>query len=130
MSSLTLDGADARLGVRLREEEQNGSIFAFRGRLVALGLVALWLMFAAGPMRVGVGVGACVAMMASAWLVYATRASRFAPPIQIVVTLLDVTVAWFFTRPLVGVLSRRKRFTATSFIGAHATADPAGGATA
>ena len=92
MSPLTLDGADARLRVRLREEEQNGSAFAFRGRLVALGLVAVWLMFAAGPMRVGVGVGACVAMMASAWLVYAARASRFAKPILIGVTLLDVTV--------------------------------------
>ena len=92
MSSLTLDGADARLIVRLREEEQNGSLFAFRGRLVALGLVALWLMFAAGPMRVGVGVGACVAMMATAWVVYAARASRFAKVLQLGVTLLDVTV--------------------------------------
>ncbi len=92
MPALTLDGADARLRVRLNEEEQNGSVFAFRGRLIALGLVAVWLMFAAGPMRVGVGVGACVAMMASAWLVYAARATRFARPIQIGVTLIDVTV--------------------------------------
>lgn len=92
MSPLTLDGAAARLGVRLREEEQNGSAFAFRGRLVALGLVALWLMFAAGPMRVGVGVGACVAMMATAWVVYAARASRHAKALLLGITLLDVTV--------------------------------------
>ena len=92
MRALALDGADARLRIRLREEEHNGSLFAFRGRLVALGLVAVWLMFAAGPMRVGVGVGACVAMMASAWLVHAARASRFATAIQVGVTLLDVTV--------------------------------------
>jgi len=92
MRALALDGADARLRIRLREEEHNGSLFALRGRLVALGLVALWLMFAAGPMRVGVGVGACAAMMASAWLVYAARASRFATAIQLGVTLLDVTV--------------------------------------
>ena len=32
-------------------------------------------------------------------------------------TLLDVVVAWFFTRPLVGVLARRRRFTSGSFIG-------------
>ena len=32
-------------------------------------------------------------------------------------TILDVTVAWFFTRPVVGILSRRKNFTAGSFIG-------------
>lgn len=92
MPALTLDGADTRLRVRLREEEHNGSLFAFRGRLLALSLVAVWLMFAAGPMRVGVGVGGCVAMMVSAWVVYAGRASRFATAIQVGVTLLDVTV--------------------------------------
>lgn len=92
MSAVTLDGADARLRVRLREEEQNGSAFAFRGRLVALGLVALWLMFAAGPMRVGVGVGACVAMMTTAWVVHAARATRYAKALLLGVTLLDVTV--------------------------------------
>jgi preprotein translocase subunit SecD len=32
-------------------------------------------------------------------------------------TLLDVVTAWFFTRPLVGVLARRRRFAAGSFIG-------------
>lgn len=32
-------------------------------------------------------------------------------------TLLDVVVAWFFTRPLVGILARRRRFTSGSFIG-------------
>ena len=32
-------------------------------------------------------------------------------------TILDVTVAWFFTRPLVGILARRRRFTSGSFIG-------------
>ncbi|TAJ39765.1 MAG: adenylate/guanylate cyclase domain-containing protein [Reyranella sp.] len=90
MSAVTLDGADARLRIRLREEEHNGSLFAFRGRLVALGLVALWLLFAAGPMRVGVG--ACVAMMASAWLVHAARATRYAKALLLGVTLLDVTV--------------------------------------
>jgi preprotein translocase subunit SecD len=40
-------------------------------------------------------------------------------------TLLDVTVAWFFTRPLVALLSRRKRFSAGSFIGTAAPASPA-----
>ena len=40
-------------------------------------------------------------------------------------TLLDVTVAWFFTRPLVALLARRKRFSAGSFIGAPAAAAPA-----
>jgi len=40
-------------------------------------------------------------------------------------TLLDVTVAWFFTRPLVALLARRKRFSAGSFIGAPAAASPA-----
>jgi preprotein translocase subunit SecD len=40
-------------------------------------------------------------------------------------TLLDVTVAWFFTRPLVALLSRRKRFSAGSFIGSPASASPA-----
>lgn len=92
MTSPTLDGAGARLRIRLREEEQNGSCFAFRGRLVALSLVAVWLMFAAGPMRVGVGVGACILLMASAWIVYAARATRFAMAIQVGVILLDVTV--------------------------------------
>ena len=32
-------------------------------------------------------------------------------------TILDVTVAWFFTRPLVGILARRRKFTSGSFIG-------------
>lgn len=32
-------------------------------------------------------------------------------------TLLDVTVAWFFTRPIVGILARREGSTRTSFIG-------------
>jgi preprotein translocase subunit SecD len=40
-------------------------------------------------------------------------------------TILDVTVAWFFTRPLVAVLARRKRFSAGSFIGAPPSATPA-----
>lgn len=35
-------------------------------------------------------------------------------------TLLDVVVAWFFTRSLVGVLARRRRFTSGSFIGVRA----------
>ena len=35
-------------------------------------------------------------------------------------TLLDVTVAWFFTRPLVGLLARRKNFSSGSFIGTRA----------
>jgi preprotein translocase subunit SecD len=35
-------------------------------------------------------------------------------------TLLDVVVAWFFTRPLVAILGRRKAFTASSFIGVRA----------
>jgi preprotein translocase subunit SecD len=35
-------------------------------------------------------------------------------------TLLDVTVAWFFTRPLVAMLARRKKFSAGSFIGMKA----------
>jgi preprotein translocase subunit SecD len=39
-------------------------------------------------------------------------------------TLLDVTVAWFFTRPLVALLARRKRFSAGSFIGVPASATP------
>ena len=37
-------------------------------------------------------------------------------------TLLDVVVAWFFTRPLVGLLARRRRFTAGSFIGVREVA--------
>ena len=40
-------------------------------------------------------------------------------------TLLDVTVAWFFTRPMVGVLSRRKRFSSASFIGTRTPPAPA-----
>jgi preprotein translocase subunit SecD len=40
-------------------------------------------------------------------------------------TLLDVTVAWFFTRPLVALLARRKRFSAGSFIGAPAASTAA-----
>lgn len=32
-------------------------------------------------------------------------------------TILDVVVAWFFTRPLVAILSRRRRFASGSFIG-------------
>ena len=40
-------------------------------------------------------------------------------------TVLDVTVAWFFTRPLVGVLARRRKFSTGSFIGAPAAAAPA-----
>lgn len=40
-------------------------------------------------------------------------------------TLLDVVVAWFFTRPMVGLLARRRRFTSGSFIGVPAV----GGAT-
>lgn len=40
-------------------------------------------------------------------------------------TLLDVTVAWFFTRPLVALLARRKHFSAGSFIGTPAPASPA-----
>jgi preprotein translocase subunit SecD len=41
-------------------------------------------------------------------------------------TILDVVVAWFFTRPVVGMLARRRRFTSGSFIGLQ----PTGGATA
>ena len=92
MAAQTIDGADARLALRLREEERNGQALAFKGRLVALGSVALWLMLAAGPMRVGVGVGACVTMMATAGLVYGTRASPWSRAIQLAVTLVDVTV--------------------------------------
>jgi preprotein translocase subunit SecD len=47
-------------------------------------------------------------------------------------TLLDVTVAWCFTRPLVGMISRRRRFSTGSFIGlsspsAAAAVAPGGG---
>jgi len=91
-SALTQDGAFARLQLRLQEEEHNGLAFAFRFRLIALGTVAVWLLFAAGPARVGIGVGACVAMMASAWLVYALRSSPHARAVQLAVTVLDVTV--------------------------------------
>ena len=92
MSAPSIDGADVRLALRLREEEQNGQALAFKGRLVALGSVALWLMLAAGPMRVGVGVGACVTMMVTAGIVYATCASPWSKAIQLVVTVVDVTV--------------------------------------
>jgi adenylate cyclase len=91
-SALTQDGAFARLRLRLQEEEHNGLAFAFRFRLIALGLVAVWLMFAAGPARVGIGVAACFTIMASAWLVYALRSSPYARSIQLAVTVLDVTV--------------------------------------
>ena len=91
-SALTQDGAFARLRLRLQEEEHNGLAFAFRFRLIALGIVAVWLLFAAGPARVGIGVGACLTMMASAWLVYALRSSPYARSIQLAVTVLDVTV--------------------------------------
>ena len=91
-SALTRDGAFARLRLRLQEEEHNGLAFAFRFRLIALGIVAVWLLFAAGPARVGIGVGACLTMMASAWLVYALRSSPYARSIQLAVTVLDVTV--------------------------------------
>jgi preprotein translocase subunit SecD len=37
-------------------------------------------------------------------------------------TILDVTVAWFFTRPVVGILARRRMFTSGSFIGVNAPA--------
>ena len=91
-STLVQDSAFARLRVRLEEEEHNGLAFAFRFRLIALGLVAVWLMFAAGPARVGIGVAACFTIMASAWLVYALRGSPYARSIQFAVTVLDVTV--------------------------------------
>ena len=91
-STLVQDSAFARLRVRLEEEEHNGLAFAFRFRLIALGLVAVWLMFAAGPARVGIGVAACFTIMASAWLVYALRGSPYARSIQFTVTVLDVTV--------------------------------------
>ena len=91
-SALAQDGAFARLRVRLEEEEHAGLAFAFRFRLIALGTVAVWLLFAAGPARVGVGVGACVTMMATAWLVYAFRASPQARALQLAVTVVDVTV--------------------------------------
>lgn len=91
-SALTQDGAFTRLRLRLQEEEHNGLAFAFRFRLIALGTVAVWLLFAAGPARVGIGVGACVTMMASAWLVYALRSSPHARTVQLAVTVLDVTV--------------------------------------
>jgi preprotein translocase subunit SecD len=42
-------------------------------------------------------------------------------------TILDVTVAWFFTRPVVGLLARRKRFSSGSFIGVPTTGTPAPG---
>ena len=91
-SALTQDGAFARLRLRLQEEEHNGLAFAFRFRLIALGIVAVWLLFAAGPARVGIGVGACLTMMASAWIVYALRSSPHARAVQLAVTVLDVTV--------------------------------------
>lgn len=91
-SGLTQDSAFARLRLRLQEEEHNGLAFAFRFRLIALGTVAVWLLFAAGPARAGIGVGACVTMMASAWLVYALRSSPHARAVQLAVTVLDVTV--------------------------------------
>jgi len=91
-SALTQDGAVSRLRLRLQEEEHNGLAFAFRFRLIALGIVAVWLLFAAGPARVGIGVGACLTMMASAWIVYALRGSPHARAVQLAVTVLDVTV--------------------------------------
>ena len=91
-SALTQDGAVSRLRLRLQEEEHNGLAFAFRFRLIALGIVAVWLLFAAGPARVGIGVGACVTMMASALIVYTLRSSRHARSVQLAVTVLDVTV--------------------------------------
>ncbi|MGQ0581932.1 MAG: adenylate/guanylate cyclase domain-containing protein [Reyranella sp.] len=92
MTSLTLDGASARLRIRLREEEQNGSLFAFRARLVALGAISLWLLLAAGPMRVTVSLAACGALAVAAWLVYRTRASRWARVLQAAVIVLEVSV--------------------------------------
>ncbi len=92
MTSLTLDGAGARLRIRLREEEQNGALFAFRARLVALGAISLWLLLAAGPMRVTVSIAACGALAVAAWLVYRTRASRWARAIQAAVIVLEVSV--------------------------------------
>ncbi|MDP1966331.1 MAG: adenylate/guanylate cyclase domain-containing protein [Reyranella sp.] len=92
MSAVVLDGADARLRVRLREEEQNGSLFAFRARLVALGAISLWLLLAAGPMRVPVSLAACGALAVAAWLVYRTRTARWAKAIQAAVIVLEVSV--------------------------------------
>jgi adenylate cyclase len=92
MTTLTLTGAAARLRVRLREEEQNGSLFAFRARLVALGAISLWLLMAAGPMRVTVSLSACAALALTAWLVYRTRGARWATVLQAAVIVLEVSV--------------------------------------
>jgi preprotein translocase subunit SecD len=41
-------------------------------------------------------------------------------------TILDVSVAWFFTRPVVALLARRRRFTSGSFIGVPSAATAPG----
>ena len=92
MSSLTLDGATSRLHLRLREEEHNGSVFAFRARLVALGLIGLWLLAAAGPQRIAVSLAACAMLALVAWVVYLARGSRWARPVQAAAIVLEVTV--------------------------------------
>ncbi len=77
---------------RLHEEELSGFAFAFKARVIALGVVFLWVVLSSSWTRLPVLIAAMALFFVVGWIGYATRRSRYMLAIQAVCALIDVAI--------------------------------------
>ena len=77
---------------RLHEEELSGFAFAFKARVIALGIVFLWVVLSSSWTRLPVLIAAMALFFAVGWIGYATAKSRYMLVIQAVCALVDVAI--------------------------------------
>ena len=77
---------------RLHEEELSGFAFAFKARVIALGVVFLWVVLSSSWTRLPVLIAAMALFFVVGWIGYATAKSRYMLAIQAVCALVDVAI--------------------------------------
>lgn len=77
---------------RLHEEELSGFAFAFKARVIALGIVFLWVVLSSSWTRLPVLIAAMALFFVVGWIGYATAKSRYMLAIQAVCALVDVAI--------------------------------------
>ncbi|WP_422001188.1 adenylate/guanylate cyclase domain-containing protein [Reyranella sp.] len=77
---------------RLHEEELSGFAFAFKARVLALGVVFIWVVLSSSWGRLPFLLAAIAVFFLVGWLGYATRNSRHMLAIQGVCAVVDVAI--------------------------------------
>ena len=77
---------------RLHEEELSGFAFAFKARVIALGIVFLWVVLSSSWTRLPMLIAAMALFFVVGWIGYATAKSRYMLAIQAACALVDVAI--------------------------------------